>query len=284
MKRKFNKGFAGIVPVIVVGLLLFISCVVYFGLLRKGAVVNVPSVKVTVAGSGSASFALGNWAKYYEAKNPNVKFEFLPSADAAVGIRGVKEKTLDIGVTSRKAKSEEEFSEMVTTKFVKDAVVFVVNKSVTEVTNLTAAQLANIYTGKTTNWREVGGPNAKILVVDREEAESSKKLFRDLYLGKKTVASDVTEVHSEKDVLLAVVSTPSSIGYLSYGRAKTADVNVLSLNGVNPVNGVVSGTYSMVRDYYIFTRVDSNQEVKDFVSFMTSQGMSLVGSFNYFKP
>ena len=245
-----------------------------------------PTAKTTlkVAGSGSAGFALKNWTDYYQKKNPNIQFEFLPSADAAVGIRGVKEKTLDIGVASRKAKPGEEFPEMVSTLFTKDAVAFAINKSMMGVKNLTGQQLADIYTGKITNWQEVGGEKTEIIVVDREEAESAKKLFRELYLKDKKVATDVVEVHSEADVLSAVVTTPNSIGYLSYGRAKTADIVVLSVNSIEVEEGMREATYPLTRDYYIFTRTDNPKAVADFVVFLKEEGKSLAEKFFYFKP
>ena len=239
---------------------------------------------LTVAGSGSAGFALKNWATEYEKLDKRIKFDFLSSADAAIGMAGVKENTLSIGVASRKAKPEEEFPGMVLTPFTKDAVVFIINTSVAGVRNLNAEQLVDIYTGKITNWSEVGGADELVVVVDREESESAKKLFREFYLKDKKVSVGSIEVHSEKDVLEAVVSAPGSIGYLSYGRVRISGtrVGVLSIDGID-VDKVESGAYKLIRIYYVVTRQDSLPEVKDFVSFLQNEGQDLAEGFSYFS-
>ncbi|KKR21912.1 MAG: Periplasmic phosphate-binding protein of phosphate ABC transporter [Candidatus Moranbacteria bacterium GW2011_GWA2_39_41] len=245
-------------------------------------VVTKEKAVYNIAGSGSAGFVLNFWTKKFEEQNSQIKMEFLSSSDATIAYVGVAERTVDLGVASRLPKPTEENASLEITPFAKDAIVLAVNNSVLGVTNLSKEEIAGIWSGKIVNWNQVGGPNAKIVVIDREEDESAKKKLRELYIGNDAVASDAIEVHSEKDVFSAINSTKNSIGMLSYARVKgNSNLLTLKLDGLG-ITDVDSGAYPYVRTLYVVTRKDSPEGIKKFVDFVKNS--NLHETFGCFKP
>lgn len=211
--------------------------------------------------------------------------DFLPSADAAIAYIGVAEKTVDIGVASRLPATTEENPIFVLTPLVSDAIVVAVSGSVSGVSNLTKDQLIGIWSGNISNWNQVGGQDAKIVLIDREESESSKKKLRELYIGNTKVTPDAIEVHSEAEVADAINSTQYSIGVLSNGRVRAnANLVALKLDGVG-IEDIATGAYPFTRKYYVISRKDSSEGIKNFVRFVeTTVAQGLYNEFGYFKP
>ncbi len=140
--------------------------------------------EIKIVGSSSTYQATKILAKAYENKTVNVKFTFLPKSQSSSGIAGVRKGLVDIGTVSRTLKPEEDDSSVVYREFVKDALVVGIHPSVKGVRNLQTYQLKAIYSGRVTNWQDVGGSKGKIVVLDRPEDESGKRLLREYYLGK----------------------------------------------------------------------------------------------------
>jgi len=231
--------------------------------------------EIKVSGSTSSYKAIKILAESYEIKNKTIKANLLPANQSEVTIAGVKEGLLEIGSISKVLKPEENDGTLEYKEIAKDALLVATNSSIKKVKNLTTEQLKGIYSGQIKNWQEVGGNDAKIVVLDRPEDESAKRLLRKHYLGETlTNSPEAVVLREEGDLITAIQNIPDSIGAFSaaYAISNKLPVNYLSLNGVEVIpENIKSGKYSMVRDIGIIYKKAPDDAVKQFLDFILSQ-------------
>lgn len=246
--------------------------------------------EIKVNGSGSAYKPLKLLAAAYEEKNPNIKIVFYPSSQTSGGVRSVKDGVISIGVSSRDLTAEE--SKGIEYRvFAKDALVVATHENVKGVANLSTEQLKAIYRGDINNWQKLGGPNNKIVVLDRAEDEASKILIRKHFLGKYLrVTSKAALMLKEKHVIETLLSTPDTIGYFSLVKATSENlpVNTLSLDGVEPtIDNIKNGKYKMTRNIGIVWKTQPSAATRQFIEFICSeeaaQKLETVGYVNNAK-
>ena len=231
--------------------------------------------EIKIVGSSSTYQATKILAKAYENKTVNVKFTFLPKSQSSSGIAGVRKGLVDIGTVSRTLKPEEDDSSVVYREFVKDALVVGIHRSVKGVRNLQTYQLKAIYSGRVTNWQDLGGSKGKIVVLDRPEDDSGKRLLREYYLGKELKnAPEVVIMRHEPELVNALNNTPHSIGTfsLAYALSNKLSVKRLSLNNVEATTkNVRIGKYKMVRELGIVYSKKPTSKTQGFVDFIFSK-------------
>ncbi|NES21752.1 MAG: hypothetical protein F6K41_23215 [Symploca sp. SIO3E6] len=147
------------------------------------AAVQPAQSEIKVTGASTPYPAMKILAAAYGTNANNSDITFLPSSQSASGIAGVKSGLADIGTLTRKLKSGEDDGSLVYRELARDALVVATHPSVARVTNLSTEDLKAIYSGAVTNWQELGGPDAKIVVLDRPEDESAKRLLRQVMLA-----------------------------------------------------------------------------------------------------
>lgn len=230
--------------------------------------------KIKIVGSGSTYQAVKILAKAYEGKTENIKIKFLPKSQSPGSIASVKKELVDIGTVSRSLKPEEDDGSVVYREFVRDALVVGIHPSVKRVVDLQTSQLKAIYSGKITNWQELGGNNATIVVLDRPEDESAKKLLREHYLGIELKnAPQAVIMRHEPELINALNNTPYSIGAFSLANAISNKLPVkrLSLNGIEATpENVRTDKYTMVRKLGIVYRKKSAAKTQSFIDFIFS--------------
>jgi phosphate transport system substrate-binding protein len=229
--------------------------------------------RIRISGSNTSLPLLRIMARAYENEHPDVEIAFLPGAHSKAGIQGVMSGNLDIGGVSRPLKPEESTPTIRYKAISNDGLVIAANKSTT-VSDLTTDQIKNIYNGTIQNWKEVGGRDASIVILDRAEDESAKIILRQYVLGDLVVTGQATVLFLETDMIKAIQNTPNSIGYLSLGYAlsEKPTIKVLKLDGVEPsVTNIYNDTYKMVRPLAVVYKSDASAQAKEFVSFMLSK-------------
>ncbi len=156
---------------------------------------------------------------------------------------------------------------------VKQGWVMVANQDVTGVTNLTTQQAADIWTGKVTNWKDVGGPDLKITLIIRPESSGTRATFKRIVLGGATEASGTVTEDSNGAVTNAVISTPgatSVIGF-AYYQDNTDKLIGLQLDGVNAtLDNMSNGTYKLTADGNMYTKGDPTGLTRAFIDYMLS--------------
>ncbi|NEP17525.1 MAG: phosphate ABC transporter substrate-binding protein [Leptolyngbya sp. SIO4C1] len=237
---------------------------------------SVPQTQQTIAiiGASTPYPALKLLASTYEAEAPETQITFLESSQSGGGIAGVKAGLVEIGTVTRAPKPEEADDSLVYRQIAKDALLVATHPSVEGIDNLTTEELQAVYSGEVTNWQALGGPDAEIVVLDRAEDTSAKRLLRKHYLGPdlKNAANSIM-LRRESDVIEAIQNTPYSIGTLSLAKTKASNlsVNWLSLDGVTPTpDNLDSDSYVMQRALGIVWYGTPSEATQDFIDFIFS--------------
>jgi phosphate transport system substrate-binding protein len=201
---------------------------------------------------------------------------------SGVGINSLIAGTCDIANASRAIKDSEiqaGASKGVQPKaFVvaMDGIAVIVNNS-NQVSGLSKKQVADIYTGKITNWSQVGGKNERIVVVSRDSASGTFEAFGELALNKQKVVSSALMQASNQAIVATVSKTPGAIGYVGVGYA-SAQIKAVSIEGVDASKEtVLTGKYAYSRPLFMYTNGQPKGEVKNFIDFLlSSDGQKIV--------
>jgi len=208
-------------------------------------------------------------AEMFMDENPEVTVN-VQGGGSSVGISNVAEGVVDIGNSSRDLKEEEKNLGLVDHKIALDVIAVIAHKDV-PVENLTKDQVKAIFTGKITNWKEVGGPDQAIRVVIRDEASGTREMFDEKALGKEKPVAGAIECNSNGIVRQTVSSTPYSIGYISLGYLDNS-VKALKYEGVTAnKENAVNKTYPLSRYLHMFTKGEATGLAKAFIDFVLSE-------------
>ncbi|MEL6882643.1 MAG: substrate-binding domain-containing protein, partial [Cyanobacteria bacterium J06607_10] len=228
---------------------------------------------ITIIGASTPYPALEKLAEAYQ-KQADVQINFLDSSQSSGGIAAVKEGVVELGTVTRPPKPEEQADNLTYREIARDLLLVAVHPSVENIDGLTTEALQAVYSGKATNWREFGGPDAEIVVLDRAEDTSAKRLLRSHYLGDTLEnAPNAIMLRRESNVIEALQNTPYSIGTLSRARATTQSlpINHLSLDGIEPTPEKLSaGQYSMARSLGIVWQGTPSASTQGFIDFVFS--------------
>ena len=207
----------------------------------------------TVATDGSTSMekVIGALGEAFMEANSGVNFTYNPTGSGS-GITAVSEGRCDIGLSSRALKDSEVASGLVGTVLAYDGIAVIVNPANT-VEDLDIETIAKIYTGEITNWSEVGGADAEIVLVGREAGSGTRSGFEELTetVDKCKYRQELT---STGDVITAVAQNPDAIGYASLASVKDS-VKALKVAGVTPTEETVKdGTDLIQRPFVLVTK------------------------------
>lgn len=170
---------------------------------------------------------------------------------SSAGVSGVLDGTYTLGAASRDLKDTEIADGAVATPVGVDGVAIVVNKSTVGIDNLSLDQVIGIYSGQIRNWSQVGGADAEIVVLNRDEASGTRSCFKDSTVKKQGVGfvEDAIIVTSNGDMVAKVGSTPNSIGYCGFAYiGRDSATKTISVGEVDPAEEyVVDGSYPISR-------------------------------------
>ena len=237
------------------------------------------SGSIAMAGSTSMEKLANAVAEAFMEKYPGVSVtaEFTGSS---AGIESLEGGSVDIGNSSRSLKDEEKAAGCVENIVAIDGIAVVVNPD-TKVENLTKEQLAQIYTGEITDWADVDGDSAPIVVIGREAGSGTRGAFEELLdvADKCTYAS---ELDSTGAVMAKVASTPGSIGYVSLDVLDDT-VKALKLEGVEPTaENIKAGNYFLSRPFVMATKGEISEQsepVQALFDYLSSaEGKDLISS------
>ena len=217
------------------------------------AVTEAGKLTGTVSTDGSTSMekVIGGLGEMFMELNDNVTFTYNPTGSGS-GIKAVQEGRCDIGLSSRALKAEEAEQGLVGTVLAYDGIAVIVNPENT-VEDLTVEQIAAIYTGEITNWSEVGGMDAEIVLVGREAGSGTRSGFEEI-VGVEDLCQYRQELTSTGDVITAVSQNPGAIGYASLASVKDT-VKAIKVGGVAPSDETVKDeTYAIQRPFVLVTK------------------------------
>ena len=186
------------------------------------------------------------------------------------GIKAVGEGRCDIGLSSRALKDEEKASGLTQTILAYDGIAIIVNPA-NPITDLSLEQIAKVYTGEITNWSELGGDDAEIVLIGREAGSGTRDGFESI-TGTTDACQYRQELTSTGDVITTVAQNPNAIGYASLASVKDT-VKALAVEGVTPSEGTVKdGSYLVQRPFVLVTKegVELSAAAQDFFNYITS--------------
>ena len=240
---------------------------------------STASGTVSMNGSTSMKKLVEAACETFNAQYPSIKAEGQFTGSGA-GLEAVANGTADIGNSSRALTDEEKAKGLVENIVAIDGIAVVVDNANT-VTSLTKQQLADIYTGKITNWSEVGGNDGSIVVIGREAGSGTRGAFEEI-LEIEDQCAYAQELDQTGAVLTTVSSTPNSIGYVSLDVLNDT-VKAVSIDDVEPtVENIKAGTYSLQRPFVMATNGEISAQsdaVQTWFDFMASEeGQAIVES------
>ncbi|MCM1299066.1 MAG: phosphate ABC transporter substrate-binding protein [Firmicutes bacterium] len=250
-----------------------ISAAALSGLILTAAISGCSeNLSGTVATDGSTSMekVIGALGEAFEAENSGVTFTYNPTGSGS-GIQAVSEGRCDIGLSSRSLKEEEKAEGLSETVLAYDGIAVIVNPE-NPVTNLALEDIAKIFTGEITDWKDIGGSSGEIVLIGREAGSGTRDGFESITgtAGKCQYRQALT---STGDVITTVSSNPNAIGYASLASVKD-NVKAVNVDGVAPSEATIKdGTYKVQRPFVLVTKKDSelSEAARKFYDFVLSE-------------
>jgi len=212
---------------------------------------------------------------------------------SGIGFGALIDGTTDIAMASRSIKFEEKNKIQSQGKIVKqviiakDALSIVVNPS-NKVTNLTREQLEGIFTGKITNWKEVGGADLAIVPYSRETTSGTYEFLKEHVLQNKNYKAGILSMPATGAIIQSVSQTRGAIGYvgMAYVTKEVKEIHVSYDGGktfVQPTKkNAKAGIYPIVRPLYFYYESKSEKAVRPFINYVLSaQGQAIVEKVGY---
>ncbi len=232
---------------------------------------------ITAAGSSALKPLVDDAADSFLDENPDVSIT-VDAGGSGEGLKQVSEGTVTIGNSDVPAEDKLDASaaaELVDHQVCVITMAPIVNKDVADagVTDLTKEQLISIFTGETTNWKDVGGPDENIVLVTRPESSGTRATFQKYALDGNEEASNASMETDDSGVLLKnVTDTKGAIGYvaLSY-LVDNDDVATVAIDGVEPtLENTYSGEYPVWTFEHMYTKGDPDEVTKAFLDYIMS--------------
>lgn len=213
----------------------------------------------TVATDGSTSMekVIGALGESFMEANKGTTFTYNPTGSGS-GIQAVSEGRCDIGLSSRALKDDEKASGLKETIVALDGIAIIVNPQ-NPVKDLSLEQIAKIYTGEITNWKDVGGEDAEIVLIGREAGSGTRDGFESI-TGTKDACKLDQELTSTGGVIEAVAGNANAIGYASLSAVEGKDtVKAVTVGGVACTEEtVLDGSYAIQRPFVLVTKTDAS--------------------------
>lgn len=230
------------------------------------------SQKVVVSGTGDSQKLLQELAWAVTRKHRNSSIEIPESIGSTGGIREVAAGRIPLARSARALHKNEIKMGLTSRVFAYSPIVFAVNPSVTGIDNLDTTQIVDIYSGKITNWINVGSIDNRIYAITRESGDSSLKILQQNLAGFKDITTKNTKtIYSTPETIEAIQKHPFTIGYGPYSEIMNSELRVLKLDGVFPtIENVRNGSYKLLTPLSIVYKTEPSGLARSFLDFLFS--------------
>jgi len=243
---------------------------------------------INTAGSTTAlpivQAAAETYMNIYPSTNISVR-----GGGSGIGIKSIIMESIDIGNASRKVNEQEnelikkKQNELIETAIAIDAITIIVHKD-NPISNISLKNLRFIYSGKITNWNELGGDDLEIVVISRDVSSGSFEVFNHAVLDNDLLKDNSMRLASNNAVATTVNYTSGAIGYVGLGYVND-DLKVLSIDGIIPSKDTVNNyEYPLTRKLYMYTTKTRSGATQDFIDFILSElGQTIVEQQGYIR-
>lgn len=237
---------------------------------------------INVAGSDTMVNMAGEWAQKFMAENPDVQVA-VKGGGSGTGIAALLNKTVDVADASRELKDEEKTQAQtaginpVTTAVARDGVAVIVNTA-NPITDITEENLAKIYRGEITNWKDVGGSDAPIVLLGRDSSSGTYAFVLEEVLGKDAAyAKSMQNLQSNQAIVDQVGKSPNAIGYVGLGYENDT-IKVVTVDGKTAdTASVLDGSYPLARALNMITNGEPTGVAKAYIDWILgAEGQKIV--------
>ncbi|MEH2125939.1 phosphate ABC transporter substrate-binding protein [Nostoc sp.] len=230
--------------------------------------------KLVLTGSSTIAPLAAEIGKRFESQHPGARVD-VQSGGSSRGISDARQGVANVGMVSRALLKPEE-NDLKAFSIARDGVTVILHKD-NPVKSLNNKQVVDIYTGKVTNWKQVGGTDGTITVVNKAEGRSTLELFTHYFKLKNTDIKAQVVIGDNQQGIKTVAGNPNAIGYVSIGSAENSAANGVAIK-LLPVNGVAAttanvqnGTFPISRPLNLVTKTQPQGLTKAFLDFAQSQ-------------
>jgi len=221
---------------------------------------------VNAVGSTSIQPFAEELAVAFREAHPEARVQ-VQGGGTTAGLQALTNGIADIGMCSRSL-SEAEAAEFTSIMIARDGLAIVVHPS-NPVDGLTTAQVMGLFSGKITNWKDLGGPDKTVTLITREEGSGTREAFMHLVIGDERVPREALVQQSNGSVRELVRNDPAGVGYISLGMV--SDVKAIAIDGVEPsVDEVTAGRYRLARPFVFVIRGTPRPEAQQFIDYVLS--------------
>lgn len=234
--------------------------------------------RIVVAGTGDGQEMFEHLAEAFEKRHPEVDVVVPPSIDSGGGIRATAAGRCDLGRVARALRGKEENLNLNHRFFAHYPVAIAVHPSLERIENLTTGQLLDILTGRIANWSDVGGPDAKVYLVQREKGDAARQLLEKALPGFKSAATPGYIAYSADEAMEKIRQNPHTLGYITYQAAASAGLHLIEIDGVALTEETAaSGAYPLRLALGFVWRDDIPDSARRFLEFAFSpEGRTVV--------
>ncbi len=242
--------------------------------------------KLVLTGSSTVAPLAAEIGKRFESLHNNVRVD-VQTGGSSRGVSDARAGLADIGMASRALKDDEK--DLLSFTIALDGISVILNKA-NPVESLNKQQIIDIYTGKIVNWKNVGGNDAPITVVNKAEGRSTLELFLHYFGLKNTDVKPQVVIGDNQQGIKTVVGNPDAIGYVSVGTAEYeasqgAAIKLLPLEGIAAsVENVRNRSFPLSRPLNLVTRAEPVGLAKAFIEFASSPQVNDLIEAQYFVP
>ena len=240
--------------------------------------------KLVITGSSTVAPLVSDMAKRFEAQHSDVRID-VQMGGSSRGISDLRQGISDIGMVSRALKENEK--DIMAFPIALDGIAMIVHES-NPVEELTNEEIINIYTGKITNWREVGGSDAPITVISKAEGRGTLDLFLKYFQLKSSDIKPHVIIGDNEQGVKTVSGNKNSISFVSVGTAEYdagigIPIKLLPLNGVTAsTENIRNGDFPLSRKLNLVTNAKPEGLVKKFIEFANSNEVADIIEEQYF--
>jgi phosphate transport system substrate-binding protein len=241
---------------------------------------------ISMTGSSTIAPLAAEIAKRFEKTHPSVKID-VQTGGSSRGVKDTREGLAQIGMVSRKLNDDEKELKFYTIAL--DGVSMILHKN-NPVKLLTSEQIIKIYKGEIKNWKEVGGKDAPITVVNKAEGRSTLELFMHYFKIKNSEIKAAVVIGDNAQGIKTVSGNINSIGYVSIGTAESAildktPIKLLPMDGIAATTeNVKNGSFPISRPLNLITKTEPTGAIKEYIQFAITKEVNDLILDQYFVP
>lgn len=229
-------------------------------------------------------------AEEYKARNPNVAFR-IAAEGSTTGITAIIDKTADIAMSSRRAKTTEVSAAASKGVILKpiivayDAMAIVVNEK-NPITKLTRRQVEQIFTGDVTDWSAIGGKQGKISIYTRNTSSGTYTDFKELAMKNRDYSKASQKMAGNEQIIAEVSKNVNGIGYVGLAYLKSAGIKVLPIDNQLPSNESINAkAYPYSRPTFYYVNGTPSGETEKFIAFtLSDDGKKIMNKVGFVAP